>query len=129
MNTKLHAVTDAQGRPVRFFVTAGQVSDYIGARALMSRLPIADWLIADRGYDADWFRDALEDKGIQACIPGRTSRDKPVRYDKRRYKRRNRIEIMFGRLKDWRRIATRYDRCPKVFLSAIALAATVIFWL
>ena len=49
--------------------------------------------------------------------------------DERRYKRQNRIEIMFGRLKDWRRIATRYDRCPKVFLSAIALAATVIFWL
>lgn len=50
-------------------------------------------------------------------------------YDKRRYKRRNRIEIMFGRLKDWRRVATRYDRCPKVFLSAIALAALVIYWL
>jgi hypothetical protein len=47
----------------------------------------------------------------------------------RRYKRRNRIEIMFGRLKDWRRVATRYDRCPKVFLSAIALAAVVIYWL
>jgi transposase len=62
-------------------------------------------------------------------VTGRKSRDKPVRYDKRRYKRRNRIEIMFGRLKDWRRVATRYDRCPKVFLSAIALAATVIFWL
>ncbi|WP_154725285.1 transposase, partial [Brevundimonas mediterranea] len=42
---------------------------------------------------------------------------------------RNRIEIMFGRLKDWRRVATRYDRCPNVFLSAIALAATVLFWL
>lgn len=52
-----------------------------------------------------------------------------VKYDIRRYKRRNRIEIMFGRLKDWRRVATRYDRCPKVFLSAVALAATVLFWL
>ena len=50
-------------------------------------------------------------------------------YDKRRYKRRNRIEIMFGRLKDWRRVATRYDRCPETGLSAIALAATVLFWL
>ena len=63
------------------------------------------------------------------CIPGRKSHKKAVRYAKRRYKRRNRIERMFGRLKDWRRISTRYDRCPKVFLSAIALAATVIFWL
>ena len=63
------------------------------------------------------------------CIPGRKTRTEPTRYDKRRYKRRNRIEIMFGRLKDWRRVATRYDRCPTVFLSAIALAATVLFWL
>ena len=73
------------------------------------------------------------------CIPRQTGRQDedsvlkkrktPVKYDKRRYKRRNRIEIMFGRLKDWRRDATRYDRCPKVFLSAIALAALVIYWL
>ena len=52
-----------------------------------------------------------------------------MKYDQRRYKRHNRIEIMFGRLKDWRRAATRYDRCPKVFLSAIALFATVIYYL
>ena len=59
----------------------------------------------------------------------RKQRKKPVIYDKRRYKRRNRIEIMFERLKDWRRVATRYDRCPTVFMSAIALAAIVIYWL
>lgn len=130
MNTKLHAVTDAIGRPIQFFRTAGQVSDYTGAAALLGSLPSADWLLGDRGYDADWFREALVDKGITPCIPGRKSRAKPVKYDKRRYKRRNKIEIMFGRLKgDWRRIATRYDRCPKVFLSAVALAATVMFWL
>jgi len=110
-------------------MTAGQVSDYTGAAALLGGLPSAEWLLADRGYDADWFREALEDKGIRACIPGRKSRAKPARFDKRRYKRRNRIEIMFGRLKDWRRVATRYDRSPKVFLSAIALAAVVMFWL
>ena len=129
MNTKLHAVCDSQGRPLHFFITAGQVSDYKGAAALLSNLPKVEWILGDRGYDADWFRDALKDKGIKPCIPGRKSRGKHVKYDKRRYKRRNRIEIMFGRLKDWRRIATRYDRCPKVFLSAIALAATIIFWL
>ncbi|WP_459463786.1 transposase, partial [Rhizobium sp. No.120] len=71
----------------------------------------------------------LQAKGITPCIPGRKSRTTTIKYDKRRYKRRNRIEIMFGRLKDWRRVATRYDRCSMVFLSAIALAATVIFWL
>ena len=129
MNTKLHAICDSQGRPISFFVTAGQVSDYIGAAALLGSLPKVDWLLGDRGYDADWFRNALKDKGIRACIPGRKQRKTTVKYDRRRYKRRNRIEIMFGRLKDWRRVATRYDRCPKVFLSAIALAAIVIYWL
>ena len=127
MNTKLHAVGDADGRPLSFFMTAGQVSDC--AAALLDDLPKAQWLLRDRGYDADWFRNALEAKGIQPCIPGRKSRNEPVRYDKRRHRRRSRIEIMFGRLKDWRRVATRYDRCPTGFFSAIALAATVIFWL
>ncbi len=88
----------------------------------------ADCLLADRGYDADWFREALKDTGIKPCIPGRKSRGNPIKHDKRRYKRRNRIEIMFGRLRDWRRVATRYDRCPKVFFSAIALAAAVLYW-
>jgi len=114
-------------------MTAGQVSDYTGAAALLGSLPKADGLLADRGYDADWFEDALNDKGMMPCIPGRKSRGKPIKHNKRRYikhdKRRNRIEIMFGRPKDSRRVAIRYDRCPKVFLSAVALAAIVMFWL
>jgi len=129
MNTKLHSVTDANGRSISLFMTAGQVSDYIGAAAMLDSLLRAQWLLGDRGYDADWFRDALQATGITPCIPGRKSRTDPIWYDKRRYKRRNRIEIMFGRLKDWRRVAIRYDRCPSVFLSAIALTATVLFWL
>ncbi len=92
MNTKLHAVTDTSGRPIRFFMSAGQVSDYTGAAALLDGLPTADWLLADRDYDADWFRNALRDKGIKPCIPGRKARKIPIKYDKRRYKRRNRIE-------------------------------------
>jgi transposase len=128
MNTELHAICDSQGRPLDLFVTAGQVSDYIGARALLNSMPNVDWLLRDRGYDADWFRDALKDKGIRACIPGRKQRKTLVKYDKRRYKRRNWIEIIFGRLKDWRRVATRSDRCPEVFLSAIALPAIIINW-
>lgn len=110
-------------------MSAGQVTDYTGAAALLSSLPKADWLLGDSGYDADCLREALKDKGIKVCIPGRKSRKKVVKYDKRRYKRRNRIEIMFGRLKNWQRVATRYDRCPETFLSAIALAATILFWL
>lgn len=86
-------------------------------------------MLADRGYDADWYRDALQVKGIMPCIPGRNSRNVPITYDKRRYRSRSRTEIMFGRRKDWRGVATRYDRCPTVFFSAIALAATIILWL
>jgi transposase len=109
-------------------MTSGEVSDDTGAAALPDSLPKAEWLLADRGHDADWFRDASKDKRIKPCIPGRKSRGKPIKHDKRRYKRRNRIEIMFGRLKDWRGAATRDDRCPKAFLSAVALAVTVMFW-
>ena len=99
MNTKLHAVTDANGRPLSVFMTSGQISDYIGAAALLDELPKAQWLLADRGYDADWFRDALQEKRITSRIPGRKSRNEPIKYDKRRYRRRNyrrrnRIEIM-----------------------------------
>ena len=70
MNTKLHAVSDSIGRPIRFFITAGQVSDYTGAMALLGSLSQADWLLGDRGYDADWFREDLIEKGITPLHPG-----------------------------------------------------------
>ena len=114
---------------MRMVLTAGQRSDYIGARALLQDLPAAKHLLADRGYDADWYRQALQDKGIAPCIPSRKGRKAPIPHDEERYKKRHRIENSFARLKDWRRVATRYDRCPKVFLSACALAAIVMFWL
>jgi transposase len=105
----------------------GQVRDYTGAAALIDGLPEAGWLLADRGYDADWFREGLIDKGTRPCIAGRKSRRTTIKYDKRRYKRRNRIERMFGRIKDWTRVATRYDRSPTAFLIAIMLAETYTF--
>ena len=129
MNSKLNTVADAAGRPLRMFLTTGQRSDYIGVRALLNGLPPAEHMLADRGYDADWYREALEDKGITPCIPFRKNRKDPIPYDVSRYRNRHKIENSFARLKDWRRVATRYDRCPKVFLSACALAAVVMFWL
>lgn len=128
-NSKLHAVTDGLGRPIRLFLTAGQRSDYIGARALVSGFPKAKHLLADRGYDADWFRNDLTYKDITPCIPPRKNRKDPIQYDEERYKARHKIENMFGRLKDWRRIAMRFDRSPTIFLLAVALAALVLFWL
>ena len=120
---------DADGKPLILLLTEGQVSDYRGAAAVLPALPDADVLIADRGYDSDWFREALRERDIAPCIPGRKNRKQPIDYDIELYKQRNRIERMFGRLKDWRRIATRYDRCAHTFMSAICIAATVIFWL
>lgn len=67
-------------------------------------------LSVNSGYDADWIRVALQAEGIQPCILGRRSRNKPLKHDKRRYWRRSQIEIIFGRLRNWRPAATRYDR-------------------
>lgn len=116
MNSKLHTVTDALGRPLRIFLTAGQRSDYIGGRALLDCLPTAKHMLADRGYDANWYSEALEDKGIAPCIPSRKGRKVPILHDETLYRKRHKIENSFARLKDWRLVATRYDRCPKVFL-------------
>ena len=110
-------------------LTAGQVSDYLGADAVLPVLPNAEVLIADKGYDSDGLRKAFAERGIKPCIPGRANRKEPIIYDTKLYKSRNLIERLFGRLKDWRRIATRYDRCAHTFYSAICIAATVIFWL
>ena len=129
MNSKLHAVCDSEGRPRALFLTAGQVSDYTGAAALLSTLPPAKALLADKGYDADWFREALADRNYEACIPSKSNRKIQIPHDKALYRKRHKIENMFGKLKDWRRIHTRYDRCAHTFMSAICIAATVIFWI
>lgn len=105
------------------------MSDAKGALVLLGSLPPAKMLLGDKGYDADWFREALAERGINACIPPRRGRRNPANHDARLYRKRHRVENLFARLKDWRRIATRYDRCGELFLSAICIAATVIFWL
>jgi transposase len=110
-------------------LTEGQMSDHIGAKILYPILPSAKMLIADKGYDSDEFRDALAAKKIKACIPPKCNRIIKHDYDKDIYKTRHRIENMFGKLKDWRRIATGYDRCAHTFFSAICIAASVIFYL
>ena len=91
-------------------------------------MPPARKLIGDRGYNSGWFRAALAARGIEPCIPSTRSRKPPLPYDKALYRQRHRIENAFGRLKEWRRIAARYDRCAHTFFSAICIAATVTFW-
>jgi transposase len=110
-------------------LSEGQMSDYRGAALMFDALPKAKELIGDRGYDGDWFRQALAARGTSPCIPSKSNRKVTIPHDPVLYRERHKVEIMFGRLKDWRRIHTRYDRCAHTFFSAIAIAATVIFWL
>ena len=88
-------------------LTEGQVSDFKGAALMMDDLPKAKVMPGDRGYDASWFRQALVSRGAAPRIPSKSNRNAPIPHDKALH----RLENMFGRLKDWRRIHTRYDRC------------------
>jgi len=126
-------VVDLAGNPIALILTEGQRSDHIGAKLLYPELPgchdqpkpMTKWptLIGDRGYDSDEFRKALRSKKIKACIPPTRNRKRRIRYDKRLYKKRNAVERFFARIKDWRRIATRYDRNAEIFMGAITIAA------
>jgi transposase len=122
-------VCDGDGKPVALLRSEGQMSDDKGAAMLLDRLPKAHEMIADRGYDADWFRTALRAKGMTPCIPPKKNRQAFIPYDAALYKKRHTGENMFAKLKDWRRIAMRYDRCAHTFFSAICIAATVLFYL
>ena len=109
-NTKIHALTDDIGRPLAFLITPGNTHDLVGARGLIGMVRNPRRLLADRAYDARSLRDELAARRIKAVIPPNPTRKHPHRYDKTAYKGRNVIERMFCRLKDFRRIATRYDR-------------------
>src|SRR6185503_2677581 len=98
LNLKLHAVCDGQGRPLIMLLSEGQMSDYKGAAKMLPALPKAKELIADKGYDADWFRNELAKRRITACIPSKSNRKTPIEHDQTLYRQRHKIEIMFGRL-------------------------------
>ena len=110
-------------------LSEGQMSDYKGAALMIDAFPKAKVLLGDRGYDADWFRRALIERGITPCIPSKSNRKIPIPHDRTLYRQRHRVENMFAKIKDWRRIHTRYDRSAHTFMSAICIAATIIFWI
>ena len=82
-------------------LSEGQMSDYKGAALMLAALPKAKELLGDKGYDADWFRTVLGERGITACISSKSSRKKPIGHDPILYRQRHKIENMFGRLKAW----------------------------
>lgn len=116
------------GRPVAFVLTPGNAHDLEGAKALLNIRRPKQRLLADRAYDARSLRDWLAERGTQAVIPPNPTRKHPHAYSRKAYKGRNLIERMFCRLKDFRRIATRYDKRADTFLSAIYLAAAITWW-
>lgn len=127
--TKIHALSDNQGRPLAFHLAGANVSDFTDAEALLPLIPQGGILHGDMGYDSDRIRRALETKGAFPNIPPRKTRKWKNCFSPYLYKSPNVIERRFGRLKEFRRIATRHDCNARNFLSAPRFVATVCYWL
>jgi transposase len=124
----MHLRVVGNGLPVQIELSAGEANDAPMAELLLNELPAGAHVLADKGYDADWIRELIEDQHCTPHIPPRRNRYDGITYSKRRYKQRNLIERCFNKLKHVRRIATRYDRNPLNFLATIKLA-TARLWL
>ena len=127
--SKIHALADDRGRPVAFALTPGNVADIAMAVPLLGAVARPKRLLADKAYDADSLRKWLKQRKVKAVVPSTASRRTPYPLNAKAYKRRNLIERMFCKLKNWRRIATRYDRHAKNYVSGLALAAIMIAWI
>lgn len=126
MTTKIHTLTDAQGRPLRFILTGGQAHDSTTAADLLADR-CTTGVIADKAYDNNALRELIADAGAQAVIPSLGSRKIIIPHDRLAYRLRNRIERFFNKLKHFRHIATRYDRRAVHFLAALHLASAMIW--
>jgi transposase len=126
LTTKIHTLTDAQGRPLRFILTAGQAHDSTTAADLLAGLTTTG-VIADKAYDNNALRELIDHAGAQAVIPSTSSRKIVIPHDRLAYRLRNRIERFFNKLKHFRHIATRYDRRAVHFLAALHLASAMIW--
>jgi transposase len=128
LSTKIHTTVDALGNPTGFHLTGGEVHDLVGADHLLPDIE-ADTLIADKAFDADErVIQPLAAAGKTAVIPAKANRKSPRKYDHHLYRERHLIENFFAKLKQFRAIATRYDKTARNFLAAVYLAASVI-WL
>lgn len=127
--SKIHGLTDAAGRPRILLISPGNLSDMTMAPALIEAARGRfDKLIADRGYDSNAIRAAIQDQGAEVVIPATRSRKAPIPYDRHAYRARNLVERLWCRLKDWRRIATRYDKLAANYMAGVFLAASITFW-
>ena len=125
MTTKIHAVVDALGNPLRFILTPGQASDINQAEPLIADLP-AGHVLGDKGYDSMAFRDTIQKQNAVPVIPPRTTSPQAP-CDFALYCERNLVERFFLKIKHFRRIATRYDQTPRAFLSILCLVSAFIW--
>ena len=128
-NTKIHALADAKGRLIAILLTCGEAHDCPVAERLINRVEAAERLLGDRAYDSAELREKLDERGIKPVIPNRCNRLRPFSFSKRLYKLRWHIESAFNRLKDFRRIATRYDRLARNYLASVCLVAALVWWI
>ena len=127
LTTKIHAVVDTLGLPIKLALSEGQAYDGHQALHLLNDLPAKAMVLADRAYDADAIRTLIQDQGAWANIPPMPQRrTKPV-FSKHLYKARNLVERFFNKLKHFRAIATRYDKNPENYLAGIKLASIRIW--
>ena len=127
MSTKIHAAVEALGNPLRLRLSEGQAADIREAPELIQGLA-AQAVVGDKGYDADEFVRTIEAQGAQAVIPPRKNRTEQRDYDRHLYKDRNLVERFFNRIKQFRRLATRYEKLAQNFLSMLYLVCAYI-WL
>ena len=125
MTTKIVALVDALGNLVRFVVQPGQRNDIVGVKPLIEGISF-DMLLADKAFDANWLRKELDKRGAIAVIPPRKTRKIQFEYDKEIYKWRHLVENYFAKIKEFRGIATRYDKTDTSFVANINLVATII---
>ena len=123
LTTKIHAVVDAEGRPIRLELIAGQAHDGSVATGLLGGLGDGATLLADRAYDSDAIRAFARERGAWANIPPKATRTQSFPFSKWVYRQRNLVERFFNRIKNFRGVATRYDKHPENFLAGVKLAS------
>jgi transposase len=127
LTTKIHAIVDALGNPVALSLTAGQAADITQAEPLLDQVA-PDALLADKGYDSDALVETLQKRGITPVIPPKANRREPRETDFALYRERNLVERFFCKLKQYRAIATRYDKLANTFLAAVTMVC-IVFWI
>jgi transposase len=128
LTSKIHVVVDGNGLPVRLGLTGGQAHDNRLCSVLLQQLPRRARLLADRGYDADWIRAFVTERGAWANIPPKRNRKDPICFSPYLYRDRNLVERFFNKIKQCRRVATRYDKLAANYLAFVKLAC-IRLWL